>query len=204
MQVGDKVEIAVTLGSESTSFSSEILELLEGNRILIEEIKHENQSVGFTGASEINFIHMGEKLNIWKYVTVKLVRYKNQIYHCVTITGSSAPFNRRETFRLFLGVDCQLLFATAQGIETRDILLKDISEGGFGFLLNEELPINKKVRIQLSDNGFQLDLRASVIRCIPLEEKSTNLYGCQLVHPEPQLGKYIRFKQGAKLQQMRS
>ncbi|MEG2511669.1 MAG: PilZ domain-containing protein [Acetivibrio sp.] len=201
MQVGDKVEILVDLPDKSVSLSSEIVEVLEGNRILISQIVHEGKSVGFPEKVPVFFIHLAPKLHRWDNPSVKLVKYHSEIYHCVTLSGEGASYNRRESFRLYLGVECPLFFATAKGTLNRDVLLKDISTGGLSFILpntEDPLPLNKKIRLHLKDDSFDKDLRAEIIRIVPLEDKNASLYGCRFLLPDASIGRYIMLKEGQK------
>ena len=108
---------------------------------------------------------------------------------------------------MYLGFQCPLFFPTANGIIRKNVLLKDISTGGIGFIMPERekpIPLNKRVRIQLTDGSYKLDLHAEIIRIVNLEEQHSILYGCRFLTLNPEIGRYIMKKQGTHLKQRRS
>lgn len=207
LQIGDKIEVEVIIGKERGSFAGEIIEVLNDNRVLISEIAHEGKSVGFSGTGPIYFLHMGDKINRWTALSIKLVKYKKEVYHCVTLAGNGEIYNRRESFRLYLGNECSLYIATSKGMERRDILLKDISTGGLSFILSDKekgFTLHQKVRISLQDGAYDLNLHVEIIRTVPLEGRNATLYGCRFATPNPSVGRYITQKQSKKLQERRA
>ncbi|MFA9462783.1 MAG: PilZ domain-containing protein [Velocimicrobium sp.] len=207
LQVGDKIELELVSVSEQLSFPSSIVEILSDDRIIISEISHNSKSVGFSDKDSVNFIHLGEKLHRWMNPSIRLVKYKKEVYHCVSLNGAGTLYNRRESFRLYLGIKCPLFIATSKGMERHDVLVKDISNGGIGFILSNDefsLPLHKKVRVHLEDDSFNMNLHIEIIRTVVLEEKNATLYGCRYISPEILVGRYIMQKQGKKLKEMRS
>lgn len=206
-RVGDRVEIEVNKNTDKLSFQSEIIAVLDDNRVIISEITHNDQSVGFSDLDRMSFIHLGSKLHRWVQPSIHLVRYKKEIYHCVTLTGSGSPYNRRESFRMYVGNEYPICYPTSLGIQKKDVLVKDISTGGIAFILSDQedsIPMNKKFRLHFTDDHFEVDLHAEVIRTVALEEQHAVLYGCRFLNPEAVIGRYIMHKQGQKLKEMRS
>ncbi len=207
LQIGDNIEIELIASTDRFTFSCEIMKILDDGRIMVSQIMHDDKSVGFSDSDHISFLHIGPKIHRWNNPTIKLVKYKKEVYHCVSLVGSGIPYNRRESFRLYVGSDCPLFFATKQGIERREVLVKDISNGGVGFIVssNEDpIPLNKQVRIHLVDGSFDMNLHLEIVRSMLLEELNSTLYGCRFIAPDAMVGRYIMQKQGIKLKEMRS
>lgn len=207
LQVGDKIELELVNSAERISFPSEIKEILSNGRVLITEIVHNEKSIGFSDNTPVSFIHLGSKLHRWDNPSIKLVKYKNEVLHCVTLSGNGSLYNRRDSYRLYLGYKCPLFFATSKGMERRNVLLKDISTGGVGFIISnneDSLPLHKKVHIKLKDGHYDMNLHVEIIRSYALEEKNSTLYGCRFLTNEALISSYIMQKQGKKLKEMRS
>jgi len=206
-QIGDNIEIELIAASDRLSFPCEIMKILDDGRIMVSQIVHNEKSVGFSDSDLMSFLHIGPKIHRWNNPTIKLVKYKKEVYHCVSLVGSGIPYNRRESYRLYVGSDCPLFLATSQGIERRDVLIKDISNGGVGFIVSNSevpLPLYKQVRIHLVDDSFDMNLHLEIVRSMILEEQNSTLYGCRFIAPDAMVGRYIIKKQEKKLKEMRS
>lgn len=196
---GGAVEVEAKINGKALNFRSEVV-LVNNNSVLITSIKVNEQTVGFSDKCHINFLYKSDgKLYIWENVTVKLVKYEGEIYHKIDLAGDGKPFNRRGSFRLYIGEEMPLYVNTASGPTALNVLIKDISETGVGFITKEELDINRIVRLKLKDNNTLISLSAVIVRKEFLSHLGSNLYGCRFNEKSDKLGKYIAKRQGEVL-----
>lgn len=198
IQKGDKVELEVKYQNQTFQFPSEV-EFIIDNSILITKIVKEDQTIGFTGPSVINFIsHHENKLYIWENVPVKLVRYDGVIYHKVDLNGPGKGYNRRQSFRVYIGDRMNVMVNTAKGAAAYDVLVKDISETGFGVISNQEFDVNRTIRLNLKDGDNTIPLRGVIVRKEFIEHLNANVYGCRLTQREKRLSSYLMKRQSGK------
>jgi c-di-GMP-binding flagellar brake protein YcgR len=196
---GGLMELMVCINDRTMSFRSEISQVIN-NSILVAPIKVNDQTVGFSDNCQISFLYASEgKLYLWDNATITLVRYGGDIYHKIDIFGEGKPYNRRSSYRLYLGEDMPIYVNTAAGPSALIVLIKDISETGFGFITAEEIDIDRTVRLKLKENGIILNLSAVVVRKEKLEHHGTFLYGCRFIEKYDRLGKFIAAKQSSML-----
>ena len=83
-----------------------------------------------------------------------------------------------------------------------NVLVKDISEGGFSFVYNEKLSTQAgdPVRLVFNDTKKELrfNLQGRIVRMVELDETKV-LYGCRLIIKNASLSKYIADKQREQL-----
>lgn len=196
---GRDIELEVRFNGKSMNFRSEIV-LVVNNSVLIECIKVDEQTVGFSENCYINFLYKSEgKLYIWENVDIKLVKYDGAIYHKAELSGDGKPYNRRNSYRLYLGEEMTLSINTATGPSAVDVLVKDISETGVGFITKEDLDIGRTFRMRIKDNRLLVNLSGVIVRKENLEHLHSTLYGCKFNEKNQLLGRFIAKKQGELL-----
>ena len=199
MSKGASVEIDVRLMGKTLNFKSDIALIIKDS-ILIRGIRVDNRTVGFTDKCTVDFMYKEDgKLYKWDDVQVKLVRYDGEIYHMVRIAGDGKVHNRREAYRQYIGEDMPIYINTASGTSAIDVLVKDISETGVGFITKEELEIDRTFRLKIRENQYMLTLSGIIIRKEELSNLNSNLYGCKFIEKDNALVKYIARKQGEQL-----
>lgn len=192
---GGAVEIEVKLISKVLNFKSEVA-FIKNNSILINSIKVNDQTIGFSEKFQLNFLYKKEgKLYIWENASIKLVRYNGGIYNKIDIIGEGKIYNRRDSFRLYIGEDMPLYVNTANGPNALSVLVKDISESGAGFITKEEIDIDRTIRLKLKDNNSIINLSGVIVRKEYLENISSYIYGCRFNEKNNALGKYIAKRQ---------
>jgi c-di-GMP-binding flagellar brake protein YcgR len=188
---GGAVEIEVKLINKVINFKSEVA-FIKNNSILINSIKVNDQTIGFSDRFQLNFLFKTEgKLYIWENASIKLVRFNGGIYHKVEIIGEGKLYNRRDSFRLYIGEDMPLYVNTANGPNALSVLVKDISESGVGFITKEEIDVDRTIRLKLKDNNSIISLSGVIVRKEFLENISSYIYGCKFNEKNNALGKYI-------------
>jgi len=196
---GGAVELEVKYEGKSMNFSSEVV-LITNNSVLVTSITVNDQTIGFSDKYQVNLLYKVEsKLYIWEKVTAKLVKYDGGIYHKIDLQGEGKVYNRRNSYRLYIGEEMPLYVNTAEGPTALSVLLKDISESGFAFITKEDLEVSRSVRLKLTDESIVINLSALILRKEFLENRATNLYGCKLTERNPKLSKYIVKKQADAL-----
>lgn len=201
---GDSVEIEVKYSGKTMNFKSEII-LVKNNSVLITSIKVNEQTVGFTDKYQINFLYKTDgKLFIWENVPVKLVKYDGGIYHKIDLSGEGKPYNRRNSYRMYIGEDMPLYVNTANGPTALSVLVKDISETGVGFITKEDIDVDRTIRLKLKDNNSIISLSGVIVRKEFLENLGAFLYGCRFNEKSNQLGKFIAKRQNELLKKKTS
>ena len=200
---GTPIELSIHLGAETLSLFSSIVELVQEN-ILIEKLEYNGKLLGIPNNSSVDMLYIdpdSSRPYIWKNVSLKAVRYKKEVYHCVNgLIGEGMPTNRRGAFRLYIGDEMTLIVRNANGPQGYTVTVKDISETGMCFISSEDFPIQKLVRLNFQDNNFSIPLAGHIVRKIPHPElPSSTIYGCRFPEPNPLLGKYITKKQQKRL-----
>jgi len=181
------------------SFNSEIL-FLHNDSIFINPIIVNERTIGINDKCRINLIVKIEgKVFLWENVEIKLVRYDGNIYHRISIQGEGKPYNRREAYRMYIGEDMPVYINTATGPYLINVLVKDISETGVGFITNEDLDIDRMIRLKIKDFNNIIALTGVIVRKEYLPHLDSYLYGCKFNEKNDKLGKFIARKQGEQL-----
>lgn len=201
---GDGAELEVRYNGRTMNFRSDIVQI-KTNAIFINPITVNDQTVGFSDKCQISFLHYFEgKINIWENVIVKLVRFGDNIFHKIELYGEGKPYNRRESFRMYIGDDMPLYVNTAGGPTAIQVLVKDISTSGFAFITTQEIDQERIVRLKLKSNFSFHSLSAVIVRKEFITHLDSFLYGCKFNEKYEFLGKYIAQKQGELLKKKTS
>lgn len=196
---GGLVELEVRINGKTMSFRSEISQIFN-NSILVAPIKVNEQTIGFSDNCKINFLYVSEgKLYQWESAVITLVRYDGDIYHKIDITGEGKPFNRRASYRMYIGEDMPIYVNAATGPVALSVLVKDISETGVGFITAEDIDIDRTIRLKLKDNNTVINLSGVIVRKEYLENLGSFLYGSRFTEKNSKLGKFIASRQSDML-----
>ena len=194
LQLNHSVEIEVTINGKITTLLSSIEKIIN-NTILLTPIFIGGKIVGFPPQYEVSFLYMEEKTETvycWKNVSIKAVRYQGEIYHCVSLTTTGEPCNRRGAFRVFIGERMNLISFGTNGPTTHEVFIKDISETGMAFISSEPFSVKHTIRLNLKVfSGQIVPLSAQIVRTQPTDAQGEVLYGCRLLEKNPLLSKYL-------------
>lgn len=193
---GEAVEIEVKYDDRKISFKSEIL-FIDYNSVFITPITVDERTIGFSNNYQVSFLYkLDGRVFIWETVTVKLVKYNGVIYHKVDLDGQGKPYNRRNSYRLYVGEDMGVSVSTSERVVDLTALIKDISDSGVSFITAEDFEIYRPVRINFTaDSSGSYDITAVIIRKEFLSHLGSYIYGCQFPEKNLKLGKYIIKKQ---------
>lgn len=193
-----KMSITIANARTNISLNSNIV-FVEDNKLYVEPFVYQGAILNFDSTNvSISMIAYEEEKSpyLWQIVhIVKEVR-DNTTYHVISSNLSGVKINRRENFRLFLGIDAT---ATLMGGRPIQVIVKDISSSGFAVLVDMNNPIsvhkNDIMQLEFSDKAFEEDfvLHGRVVRMDKTDKYL--LYGCRLVSENPAIDKYIANKQ---------
>lgn len=192
---GGAVELEVKCNGKNMNFKSDIV-LLKNNSILINTIKVNDQTIGFSDKFQINLLYKTEgRLFMWENVNVKLVKYDGGVYHKIDLYGDGKPYNRRDAYRMYIGEDMPVYVNTASGPTALSVLVKDISETGVGFITKDDIDLERTIRLKLKDNNSIISLSGVIVRKEFLNNLGAFLYGCKFNEKNNHLAKFIAKKQ---------
>lgn len=195
LEKGQDIELIISWNGQTLSYKTTIFDFYN-EWILIPAITARGKIIGFPEECNVDFIYTKEKgLFRWQNVSLAPVRVGKKILHRIILDGVGTPYNRRNAFRLFLGEQMGLYYSTEVGRNSTYVLVKDISETGFGFFSKEDFDMKHLVSIRLVDGTMALNLSGVIVRKQKIEGKDMYFYGCQLTHKYNILGQYIVMKQ---------
>lgn len=195
------VTLVVTVGLKSKDLTTTIAEV-HADHVLLRPILVDGRTVGFGNTCTIDFLYLQDSVvYAWHSVTLPLVKIKGNTYYRLTLTGEARPYNRRGSFRVYVGETMAITVFQSSGPQPFNVLVRDISETGFGFVSKEEYEISRTIRlsIPLTDRKT-LVLSATIVRRDFNEEKGTYNYGCKFVEPNSYLSSYLMTKQRERQQ----
>lgn len=193
-----KMSITIANARTNISLNSNIV-FVEDNKLYVEPFVYEGAVLNFDSANvTISMIAYEEEKSpyLWQVVHIAKEVRDNTPYHVISSNLSGVKINRRENFRLFLGIEGT---ATLMGGKPFEVLVKDISSSGFAVLVDMNKPINVHkndiMQLQFVDAKFNEDfvLNGRVVRMDKTDKYL--LYGCRMVSENPVIDKYIANKQ---------
>ncbi len=192
-----KIILELNMNGQKYEFPSTVL-IRENGFILTEPVRINDKilSFGTSGNIKVSLINIRQDKSpmVWKSVGITVVLNKGKSYYKIIAGGEGYEMNRREAFRLFIGVK-----GVAQiGINRKalDVIVKDISETGFSFVTSENIDkvVNMPIRLVFADGGTTYSLMGLVVRKVEIDETKI-LYGCKLSVQNAGIQHYINEKQ---------
>lgn len=226
LDIGTIVTINATDYEKSVRMESEVLSISTEDKLFIEKaVKSLNKEVFCVldliteGKAVINFLSVKVKCTLtalindkpYSWNDVKILKLKlpdTGSCHIVLCDDDVDTFNRRGEYRQWLGYDALCKFGDSK--VPKDILLRDLSPSGVGFLCSIELPIEIGLRIciqfyeesksSISDkyNSKLYTINAIIVRYVPTNNNKL-LVGCKLDKEYEEITKLIFSKQGRLL-----
>lgn len=158
-----------------------------------------------------------EKPYKWLNVIIPCIKTKSgRQIHVVVASAQGNVTNRRDDYRLYIGVDGMLSMAAKQNTEI-DAIIKDVSVGGIGIVVMKpsEIAIGSTIRAKFEArfnnskmarrNGgtMHFDLIGKVVRRKDIDEERV-IYGIQLLSHSSMLTRYINMRQSEQIENERS
>lgn len=209
LTTGTKVKLIANIQTETMEFDSEIDEVVPNKKIVLAAPVYKDEKlVSFRGKGlivDLVFYPPESSPQIFKNVSINLMKKSDNTYwYNLMCTTPSKTQNRRKAFRCYVGVASTVQIGTNKS--TEDIVIKDISTGGFSFVCSNEIdiPMDKVVHTVLNDfipelsENFSYHVYGIVIRKQELDERRV-VYGCKLNTPIKGLDMYIMKKERVRL-----
>ncbi len=199
------VTLVVTVGLKSKDLTTTIAEI-HSDYVLLHPILIEGRTVGFGTSCTIDFLYVQEQsVYAWHGIELPLVKTKSGTYYKATLEGEAKPYNRRNSFRVYIGETMNITVFQSNGPQSYTVLVRDISETGFGFVSREEYEISRTIRLSIPlTERKTLVLSATIVRREYQEEKNSYSYGCKFIEPNPHLSNYLMLKQRERQQEKTS
>ena len=194
-----KMSITISNQQSSMTLNSDIA-FVEGDKLYVVPFEHNGVILNFnSGSVAISMIAYQEEKTpyLWKIVQINRETVDGVNYHVITSPMSGVKINRRENFRVFIGIDGK---ATVLGKEVPfDVMVKDVSESGFAILVDvtTEVKINKNEAVMIDFYDKAIDERFTLTGRVVRAEVDERyvLYGCRLLKDNDLVRRYIANKQ---------
>lgn len=195
------VTLVITIGMKSKDLPTTIAQV-NSDYILLEPILIDGQTVGFGSSCTIDLLCSQEQaLFGWRSVSLSLIKSKGHVYYKVPLSEEAGPYNRRNAFRVYIGETMQIFVFQHTGPKPFNVLVRDISETGFGFISKEKYDVSRTVRFTLPlTDRKSLALAAKIVRRDFDEEKQTYSYGCKFAESNASLSGYLMQRQRERQQ----
>jgi hypothetical protein len=185
---------------------------------VVETIKEDDKVVGFP-VGNIQYVLdciVDSKPYLFNGIQINAIKLPTgNEYHIIFSDKNMNPYNRRQEFRLWLGIDgiAQLGLNRA----AREVVIKDISLNGIGFVtgLDYSCNLGDIAHISFSDKlinrstreitDLNFSITAQVVHIQELDEKSKHI-GCKIVNKSRSstIDRYIAAKQMERMQRSRA
>lgn len=194
-----KMSITISNQRSDITLHSEIA-FVQNDKLYVEPFEHNGVILNFNSDSVVisMIAYQEEKAPyIWKVVHIAREIIDGKKYHVITSDVVGVRINRRENFRVFIGIDGK---ATILGKDVPfDVMVKDVSESGFAILVDitSEIKINKNEALIIDFYDAAIDERFTLTGRVVRAEVTERyvLYGCRLLKDNGIMRKYIANKQ---------
>jgi len=188
--------LEININNQHLEFKSAVVAKI-GDYILIEPVRIKEKVVNFENGSvliDLLLIRDNKTPIIWKRVLLKNTIHNGKTYYKVVPTGEGFEINRRNAYRMYIGIKGVVQVGTNS--VPMDIIIKDVSENGFSFVTQDNVNKSLKttVRLVFGDCNKTFNLNGLLIRREEINQ-SKYVYGCILNIRNLFLNQYINEKQ---------
>ncbi len=199
---GSQLTIVIKHGKDVLEFNTVALRP-EKDTLLVSPIMKDGKMINFVEISNIiyqmTFINSQDnRLYKWSRIRIKAVKdEKGQLYHMLVSDLEGQPHNRRQSFRVSIDIDGVARFGPNQ--KAYEILIKDISSSGIGFICKQNVDISNDLIIHITFEdkplhiSFKIDCQA--IRKDYDKEEEEYIYGCKFKNESAAVNNYVQKKQ---------
>ena len=193
MRLGKSLEINICRDDYHLDMVSKI-EAVEENKVYVSLIVGRTRVFQFAEGDSIEIIYnIGDRLYKWKDVQGAIVNLDGEYVHCLEVNGPSESYNRRESYRVYLGEKVKLTIVDSKFSDIafyeselnktdnrmyvrKDVeaYVNDISESGLSIYTHEKMNVEDVVRLQLYTEQGEIEGVYEVVR---IEEQHQNNYG---------------------------
>lgn len=218
---GTNVKITAFIGTEKLELSTETVwvddKQLSNFRIqncctVVKPITVDGRVVSLSQAAGIvyylhAYLKNEEQLFEWKNVVPYMATLKNGERYLILICSEKGkPVNRREFFRIWVGVDGKARFGISK--DSVEILIKDISSSGIGIIVPKEkadVKIGSLAHVYFYDKEMETEFQIGsiIVRKEEIDETRV-LLGCRFSSENQSITRYIQRKERMNLKKRSS
>lgn len=200
VKIGTKIKLELLANGSVYNFESEVVRHSEAGA-LVAPIEKDGAIINFNvrGVMLKACVTDSENGKVYEWSNIQVLIAKTrggERFHHFLCERDVEPTNRRNRFRVWVGVDAVAQIGANN--KTYDVIIKDISASGIGFVCRREIPIKLDETVHLTffdeERGTNFNILATVIRCDEVDE-SRNVYGCKLKAENLLINKYVNEKQ---------
>ena len=199
---GTQLTIVIKHGKDVLEFNTVAIRP-EKDTLLVSPITKDGKMINFVENSiimyQMTFVNKEDnRLYKWSRVSIKAVKDdKGQLYHMILSDLEGQPHNRRQSFRVSIDIDGVARFGPNQ--KAFEVLIKDISSSGVGFICAQNVDISNDLIIHITFEdkslhiSFKIDCQA--VRKEYDEEEEVYVYGCKFKNESAAVNNYVQKKQ---------
>lgn len=204
LEINQSLVINFLLEGKTFEFET-IIKNKNKSQTYLEPIRIEDKILGLNNPNiKINLILNREnnKPVVWERCNLVTIRDKDlNSFYKVEGSLKGREINRRKDFRVFIGLQGEVLLGANRSVQTGTI--KDLSSSGFSVIF-DKLEIKAKVgdlaRITFDDKelNYHIVLMGKIVREEELEDGRI-IYGCVFIKYYSTIGEYLNLKQREEL-----
>lgn len=196
VEAGANIILQVHMKGQSLDFPT-VVSTTEKDHLLVEPVRIDGKIVGFSGDGvrlDLIYVRQDKPPFVWKNIRCTTIMSGGAAKYQVIAFSEGYEMNRREAFRLFLGING--IVQMGMNRKAMEVIVKDVSETGFSFVSTEDIEqvINMPVRLVFMDLNRNYSLMGIVVRKVVIAPNKI-LYGCHLTVKNRELSRYINEKQ---------
>lgn len=196
---GEPIQIIASMGKNTFEFMT-IVDICKGGVLFVEPIRYEDKLLNFDSDQidvTVMYVVAGEKPMIWEKCVVRYIQMKTQKYHAIICKRDGRQWNRRYTFREYLGMTGFLVSETSR--KRWDVIVKDISTEGVAFVIHSgdvsmENIGDFHLEFEDRENHLNIHLNGTVVR-EEIVDENKKVFGAALKKSNIDVGMYILQKQ---------
>ena len=203
------ISFLVNLNGEQLSFDSKILEVYpKKHLVLADAIVRNGKVVSLQGANltvDVLVNTGDDKPQLFRNVTVTTMKKgENTFCYNLATAAESKTFNRRQSFRCFIGLPTSVQLGMNR--VPLPAIIRDVSSSGFSVVCNKDyglepgaiIHVELKDRLEETEECFKFQMYGLIARVQSLENGGI-LYGCRLNNSISGLDAYIMKKERLRL-----
>ena len=210
LEKGHKITLSVNIGTEIVEFETTIQDPVEKKRAILADVIRENEKVvSFNSKTiSIDLLYYPSDSAPLLFKNVRVFLYKDKdgnIFYIITSPSPSSIFNRRESYRIFIGKSIVVQRGLNRAAD--EAVLKDLCSQGFSFTVEStgtQYEINQTIHTVYNDiieetgKQYSFQLYGIIIRKDELENGKV-VYGCKLNNKVFGLESFIMLKERIRL-----
>lgn len=209
LATGTPITFLVNMNGKTLSFDSSVQAAYPQRQIVLAEaVYRDGKAVSLEGDGVVIDVLVAsddDKPLLFRKVGVKTLKKADNTYcYALACRAEGKPYNRRQNFRCFIGLDTSIQLAP--GGTHYNAVIRDVSLTGFSIACDQNLGIqlHQTIHASLRDRidelyeNYSFELHGTVVRVEALENGKF-IYGCRLNQLMAGLESYIMKKERMNL-----